>query len=82
MIVCDGCGDGRELDPARCSPGVRTYKPCARCGAIGIRDTEDRYQERQERRRKKANTAPYEASPYRGGKLQVLKGDSGPAKSE
>lgn len=72
MIVCDGCGDARELDPTRSSPGVNAYKPCAKCGpGIGIhRDSDpDPESYAHATRRKKASTAPYEASPYRGGKL-------------
>lgn len=36
MIVCYECDGPREIESQ--SPGVMKYKPCARCGAIGIRD--------------------------------------------
>jgi hypothetical protein len=70
LIVCYHCGTPKEVDHEKSVPGIVAYaeihyKPCT-CGQTGIRRQNDLYQEIH---RKKTNVAPYERSPYRGGKL-------------
>lgn len=66
VTVCYHCDAPAEVDPERCKPGEIAYKPCGVCGESGIRRQGDLYQELH---RKKTNTAPYDKSPYRGGRL-------------
>ncbi len=62
---CLTCHQSRAIDHQTTTPGNIHYAPCA-CGEIGTYRPDDAYREIH---KKKTNVAPYERSPYRGGKL-------------